>query len=101
MLSRDFEDLILDNLEIEDLSTDMQIICNELGFEVAKQIMKLLGGTRFHVPKPDTYSTTAISNYIEKNKGIELSVRKLTIDFNLSANVVSKILKEKLNERLF
>lgn len=99
MSNLNYEDIILSNLKPEDLSEDMQMISAILGFDVAIQMMKLLGGTRLHIPKPDSYSTTAIARYIEKNKHLNLEVRRLTRDFNLSTNVVAKILKEKTTEK--
>lgn len=101
MLSRDIEDIILDNLETDDLSPDMQLISNMLGLETAKQIMKLLGGARLHVPMPSTYKVKALIRLLNKTKDEEHSVIKLARDFRISTDTVSKHIKEVNNDRLF
>ncbi len=99
--SKTYEDKILDNLEPEDLSDDMKLLCDMFGFTTTKEIMKLLGGTRLHIPMPTTYSVKALIRYLEKNKGNELSINKTARDFSLSTDTVSKYVREVMNERLF
>lgn len=94
MLSRDIEDIILDNLETDDLSPDMKLISDTLGFDIAKQIMKLLGGARLHIPMPKTYNVKALKKYLIRNKEQKFNVIKLSSDFRISTDTVSKCIKE-------
>lgn len=75
---------LIDFLKVEDLSEDMIILEEIIGFENVKKIIKAVGGTYFTVPKLHSHiktKTRALDELIKKGYSIRRASQELGFSY--------------------
>jgi len=86
---------IIELLEKQDLPEHFQIVVETCGIEIAKILIKELGGITINIPMLNSLRSL-IERYIKVNAN-EMSIKKIARELNMNERVVINIAKRIMN----
>ena len=89
------KDEILNELDLSDFSPDMQILVENVGMEIAKELVSKVGGMRFNIPMPSSLPG-ALERFFRKQKKHygSYEIKQVAIELGVCENTAKKVYKQ-------